>query len=199
MHPERTIQFNLLSLWYPCVVFGSLFLSLTPLMAQTRSGEYDVKAAILEKFTDYVQWPDEKMASQKSCPFVIAVLGRNPFGSSLDRVYKHKKIGDRVLIVRYVKDVQTVKDVDILFITSSERKKIDQILDVTCHYPVLTIGDSEGYAEKGVMINLFLQSNQIHFNINKAAATKSGIKINYRLLNLAIHVFSDWERVCSED
>ena len=77
-------------------------------------------------------------------------------------------------------------DCSILFVSSSERNNLDEILNKVKASPILLIGDTPGYAEKGVGINFYKKGTQIGFKINKKAITKSGLKISSELLKLAI-------------
>ena len=54
--------------------------------------------------------------------------------------------------------------------------------------PVLTVGDSQGFAERGVLINLFEESGYLRFDINMAAVQASPLKFSSRLLRLGRQV-----------
>jgi hypothetical protein len=60
-----------------------------------------------------------------------------------------------------------------------------KILESTEGRPILTVGDSEGYGERGVMINLYVEHGQVRFEINLEAARRSGLVFDFRLLELA--------------
>ena len=50
---------------------------------------------------------------------------------------------------------------------------------------MLTVGDTEGFAEMGGVINFTLVDNHVHFQINLDAAKVQRLKISSRLLRLA--------------
>lgn len=54
--------------------------------------------------------------------------------------------------------------------------------------PVLTVGDLDQFAAKGGMIGLVMQSNRVRFEVNLQSAERAGLKINSKLLSLAIVV-----------
>ena len=58
--------------------------------AASVSKEYQVKAAFLLNFTDFVTWSEDVQKGDKSS-LVIGVLGKNPFGSYLDEITKTAK------------------------------------------------------------------------------------------------------------
>src|SRR5580698_556341 len=62
-------------------------LSVAPVQGQTISREYPLKAAFLYNFANYVEWPSAAFQSSTS-PFIVGVLGPNPFGSMLDELAK---------------------------------------------------------------------------------------------------------------
>src|SRR4026208_1666609 len=61
--------------------------------------EYELKAAILFKFANFVEWPTEVLPHDKS-PFVIGILGDNPFGSDLEAVTRGKMVNDHPIEIR---------------------------------------------------------------------------------------------------
>src|ERR1043166_6616587 len=53
--------------------------------------EYDLKAAFLFNFAQFVEWPPESF-TDNSRPFVIGVLGQDPFGKSLDEIVANERV-----------------------------------------------------------------------------------------------------------
>ena len=66
-----------------------------------------------------------------------------------------------------------------------EEKFIGETLERLQGLPVLTVGDSEQFAQQGGMIGFSLQDNKVRFEINLGAAQQAGLKISSRLLTLA--------------
>ena len=58
-----------------------------------------VKAAYLYNFTKFVKWPDKAFENDEA-PFVIGVLGKDPFGPILDNTVKGKKVAKRPIKTR---------------------------------------------------------------------------------------------------
>jgi hypothetical protein len=50
---------------------------------------------------------------------------------------------------------------------------------------VLTVGDSDGYAARGVIANFYLEENRVRFEINREAAVRARLGISSQLLKLA--------------
>jgi hypothetical protein len=51
-------------------------------------------------------------------------------------------------------------------------------------WPVLTVGDFEGFAGRGGTIGFIRQENRVGFEINEESARKAGLKVNAKLLYL---------------
>ncbi len=81
-----------------------------------------------------------------------------------------------------------LKSCRILYISSSESSRLGEILKNIEGQPVLTIGNTRGYAKRGVDINLFKQDGRLRFEINHDAVLKSGLTLSSELLALGILV-----------
>lgn len=164
----------------------SIFLLLSCCMnAFAEEPEYKVKAEFIERFTRFIDWPADSNVVSSSTPFVICVIGDNPFGNYLQELAKTRKIKNRTIEVQIVTDFQRVKDCDLLFISRSEKDRLHEILAQTEGKPILTIGDTVGYAKDGVLINFYQEETNIRFEVNADAIQKSNLKFNARLLKLA--------------
>jgi hypothetical protein len=49
---------------------------------------------------------------------------------------------------------------------------------------MLTVGDTDGFARQGVMINFYLEQEKVRFEINPRAAAEVGIRPSAKLLQL---------------
>ena len=169
------------------------WLSLVLLMAVTSTrtqesppSEYRVKAAFLLNFAKFVEWPPEAF-TDKASPFIIGVLGQNPFGNDLEQTISGKTVNDRALQIR--EKVQTITEATnchILFISTSEKKRLPEIFDGLRGTRVLTVGEMDGFTKSGGAINFVMEGNKIRFEIREEAAKKAGLKISSKLLSLAL-------------
>jgi hypothetical protein len=166
-----------------CLLLG-IGLVLPP-SVPAQQGEYTIKAVFLEHFTRFIEWPESAGLTAGSSPFRLTVIGENPFNSILERVYAEQSIKDRSVEIRYISTPDEIFDCHLLFISSSVEERLQEILSYTRDRPILTVGDTDGYAEQGVLINFFLAGDNIKFEINEKAVHESGLVMSYRLLNLA--------------
>jgi len=51
--------------------------------------------------------------------------------------------------------------------------------------PILTVGDTTGFAEKGVLINLYQEERLMQFEVNLPAVKRSKLTFSSKLLRLA--------------
>ncbi len=155
--------------------------------ASAASAEYLIKAGFIYNFAQLVQWPSAAF-SQADSPIVIGILGTDPFGTSIDRVVENKKLDGRNLIVkrlRWSKDLKDLTECNILFISSSEKEHVADVINMVKWLPILTIGETPGFAARGGIINLTLEDNKVRFEVNIGAAKQANLNISSRLLALA--------------
>ncbi len=144
--------------------------------------EYEVKAAFIYNFARYVQWPG---GSEQNKPFVIGVIGKDPFGPVLDDVVRGQSVQGRAVVVRRFQKIEHITNCDMLFVSGPESDHLQRIFDALDSAPVLTVGDMDKFAELGGMINLITEDNHIRFEMNVQAIERSGLKAGSQLLKLA--------------
>jgi hypothetical protein len=151
------------------------------LAAQT-APEYDVKAAFLYNFTKFVDWPASAFPDTNSLK--LCLLGEDPFGRSLQAV-AGEQVGSRKLTVTRTDSLAKAGGCQVLFISRSERERLPQILAMVKESPVLTVGDTKGFVDQGVIVNFILEGSKVRFEINTDAADRAGLKVSSKLLQLA--------------
>ncbi|HEX9933563.1 MAG TPA: YfiR family protein [bacterium] len=170
------------SIWAIGFVFASAYAQEDVLVS-----EYEVKAAFLYNFAKFVEWPTSAVRDTTS-PFVIGVLGRDPFGAILDQVIGSKSIKGKRLVIRRFSDWTGLSFCHLLFVSSSERTNLSLILEKLSRSCTLTVAEMEGFTENRGMVQFVMRDNRIHFMINAVAADEAGLKLSSKLLNLAVGV-----------
>src|SRR5689334_4515076 len=89
--------------------------------------EYQIKASYLLNFTRYIDWPSRSFKSTNS-PMVIGILGQNRFGDDLRTLVRGKRVDGHELVVRRIETLEQCRDTQILFISSSEKRRIPDIV-----------------------------------------------------------------------
>lgn len=163
------------------VVF--LFFCLAKVRAAGLS-EYEVKAAFLYNFVQFVEWPG-RVFTAREAPLVIGIFGTDPFGASLERIIRGESVHGRRLAIKRCRRLDEIKSCQVLFISRSENARVEEILANTTGCGVLTVGDSDNFVRKGGMIGFVLADNNVRFQINASAAKREELIISSRLLKLA--------------
>jgi hypothetical protein len=147
--------------------------------AQVSEQEY--KAAFIERFTRFVEWPDKEHSNF----FNIMVIGETPMQSSLNKLFEKQQIKNKAVKLIYADGLIEPFDIDLLFIASTEKRKVREILSLTQKLPILTISDSKGFAQLGVHINMYRNNNYIRYEINEESFKHSNLEISSLLLSTA--------------
>jgi hypothetical protein len=148
------------------------------------SNEYQIKAGFLFNFVKFVEWPGEAFADDGAA-LIIGVIGDDPFGSALDDVVSGKTVNGRRLEVRRLKWGEDLRRCHVLFVSSSERKRVVQLIDDLRGSNVLTVGEMAQFIQQGGIINFVMEANKVRFEINVAMAERARLKISSKLLVLA--------------
>ena len=158
---------------------------LQPLPAQTPAiPEYRVKATFLYQFTQFVEWPRDAFAGQQT-PLVIGVLGDDPFGSFLDDTVRDEKANGHPLAVQRFRRVEDVKNCHVLFVSQSEATHVVDVFTALKGLSTLIVGDDNGFADRGGMIQFVTKENRVNLRINLAAAKAAKLTISSKLLRPA--------------
>jgi len=148
------------------------------------SSEYLIKAGFIFNFANLMQWPINTFSNPDS-PIVIGILGTDTSGGILDEVLAGKKVNGRPFAVKHLKRGMDLKGCNIVFVSTSETAHIDEILHLIKNLPILTIGETPGFANRGGIINFIVVDDKIRFEVNVEAAKVADISISSRLLALA--------------
>ena len=147
-----------------------------------RVPDYQVKAVFLFNFAQFVSWPSREAPD---APFVIGILGDDPFGSYLDETVRGEKVNNRSLSIERFHHGAEPRNCHILFISQSERDRAGQIVSNLRGRSILTVSDIEGFAGLGGMVELFTEKTKIRMRINLDAVKAGNLKISSKLLRVA--------------
>jgi hypothetical protein len=146
--------------------------------------EYRVKAAFLYNFAKFVEWPPQAFKTP-SDPIVIGVLGKDPFGGALVEAVAGKVVGSRAFQVREMADAQQAVRCNILFVSSSERKRLGALFSQIPSTGILTVGESDNFNAEGGIVNFKIEAGTVRLQINVEAARRQQLHLSAKLLSLA--------------
>ena len=163
-----------------------LFSNFSPkaLSLPAESVEYPVKLAFLYNFAKFVEWPPDSYRDP-GAPLEICIVGHDPFSPESERELRTRTVGGHPVGVQTLKQTDTLRVCHMVFIPITEKDQADKILRSLKGSSTLTVGEAEGFAVLGGIINLTVEGNKVHFEVNRLAADRAGLKISSKLLSLA--------------
>jgi hypothetical protein len=169
----------------PVVVLVLFMASIAASAEPGRPSEYELKAAFLFNFIKFTEWPADESAKSDD-PFIIGVVGKDPFGAALDKIIEGETFHNRTIVARrFPRMDEAATNSDVLFISSSEETNLPAILKILDQHTVLTVSEIDNFAQRGGVISLKKENNRIVFEINLEAAKRARLTMNAQLLKLA--------------
>ncbi len=145
--------------------------------------EYEIKAAYIYNFINYIDWPDNAFPASGGT-ITIGIVGQSPFAAALNTL-NGKQVKGRTLALKQVTDIKDLDQCQIVFINSSEKSRLPELLGKLKDSRVLTVSEIDGFAQQGGIINFISEHNKVRFEINPDAAHRLGLNISSELLKLA--------------
>ena len=161
-------------------IFLSLLFACVPVSAQAQVSEYDLKIAFIYNFISFTDWPVEIARYLKLC-----TLADDSFNAALDVALEEKRVKDSLITIRRLRPDEELDKCHVVFISHAERAHLPQLLPELKHHPILTITDSPGWAEKGIMIEMVVEQQRVTFKTNVDPTARFQVKISSKLLRLA--------------
>lgn len=142
----------------------------------------EVRAALVYKFAQFVQWNAEPAASDS--PLVVGLLGDDRIRPALEAALLGKRLHGQSLEVRTFNRPEDVRHCDVLLVDVPESRR-ELALKKLPAQGLLTIGEGPSFARQGGVIALLLDGPRVEFDLNLAAAERAGVTIDAGLLGLA--------------
>lgn len=142
-----------------------------------------VKAAFVARFPEFVEWPPELWEGRDQLE--ICVASPNALHGILGEVTEGTTLAGREVVVRDVEPADDVTTCHVLFVSSPEPDRQQALLDRVGSLPVLTIGDTPGFLDRGGVINLMLVGRRVRFAVDMTAAERARLRVSSQLLRLA--------------
>lgn len=138
---------------------------------------------MLERITGFIQWPSH--ARERGQELVITVLGAASIAPRLSYLYERRRERGVSARVRQIVSRREIGRTDVLFIGTEYAGELEEILAAVLGHATLTVGNTPGFAKRGVAVNLIRDNDRIRFEVNRKALEASGLKASYQLLDLA--------------
>jgi hypothetical protein len=171
---------------------GRLLLALTlvgtPCATESHASEHvdsrDVKAVFLVNFLSFAEWPPAKLGPAGTS-LTVAILGDPSFAALVEHAAVGRTASGRAIAVRAIDSPDDAAGAHLLFIASSQARRLPAVLRAVADGTVLTVGDTDGFAQEGVAINLYTLDNRVRIEVNSTAAARAGVKLSASLMRLA--------------
>lgn len=144
--------------------------------------EYQVKASYLYNFLQFVEWPPKVLAGGT---ILVCVFGEDNFGTAL-RAIAGETVRGLAVAVQHFSEPEGLEACHVVYVSASVRDCEPLVLQRLAGRPVLTIGETAGFTERGGTINLIRVADKIRFEINQQAAEHNRLKISAQLLQLGV-------------
>ena len=167
-----------------CLLIALLLACGVPAASAQTVSEIEVKAAFLFNLTQFVAWPVASLPRNQA-PFVIGILGEDPFGDVLDQTVQGEAVEGRKIVVERYTNLAAIKDCQILFIGRSEERHLDQIWPLLKDKPVLTVADMPQFAKRGGTVNLITEHSKVRIAVNVSNAQANQLIFSSNLLRVA--------------
>ena len=147
--------------------------------------EKTLVAAYIERFTRFIEWGPTSEVNKNNTPFIIGVYQDNSLVEIFENTYINQKIKNKNIKVVLIENMNNLKNINILYLPPGKYSNLDNIILICKKESILSVGFSQGLAEKGVIINLYKDNKNLKFEINEKIADEAGLKISYLLLQKA--------------
>ena len=163
--------------------------------ALVEASEYQLKAAWLKMIARFIEWPKNSDVNDPSKPFIIGIVGNSPLLREVYAFYIHgnQQIKKKPVVIRAVPDRDDIPHCHLLFISRSAKYRLAKIIAAVENLPLLTVSDTEGFADRGVHINFIIRHRNLWFEVNRQAVEKSGLVVSHHLLKVAKRIISNIE------
>ena len=148
--------------------------------------EYQIKAKYVLNIPLFTVMPSQKKSDRY---YTICLIGDTPLGSIL-LSSEGKQIKNLPLAIRKVADSGQLDSCQVLFIATSERYRLQQLLPVAHQLGIMTISDMRDFTRMGGIVSLVSGNNRITYDLNLVAARSAGISFSTQILKLANDVIN---------
>lgn len=151
--------------------------------SEPTAAEYQLKAVFLFNFTQFVEWPASAFPAPDA-PFVIGVLGKDPFGNQLDAVIRGERVENHPLVVERYASAAQIQQCQILFIAGGD-SSLQSVPETVKGRPILTVTDADEKDLPGIMVRLVTRDRHVRLRIDVGAAKADDLTISSKLLRPA--------------
>lgn len=159
---------------------AALLLAL-PVQAQRQAPEPELKAAILVNLLLFVDW--RRPGAQPQDRLNACYLEPGAVARALVQ-FDGKVLKGKPLRVLRVSQAQ-LGGCHLLYLSPVESASLPDLVPAVYSKGVLLAGDTPGYLQRGVMLNLEIEGGRVVFDVNLQAVRQAGLAVSSKVLRLA--------------
>lgn len=139
--------------------------------------EAEIKSGFLYNICKFTRW---SRTDNPNSPIIVSIIGETNPGNEL-YVPPERRIRQRKVIVQKIDSLPESEGSHVLFITGSESERLEAILEYIDGKDILSMGDTKGFAQRGVCINFYTEKGGVRFEINRGAVKKSPVELHAQI------------------
>ena len=149
------------------------------------SREYQLRAVLLLRLTQFTQWPAETFQNESS-PVAVCVLGDNPFSDALNAALAGETAHGRPLISQHHRSIETIKTCHVLYMTGVGPRQAKTLSSALAGRSILTVRDADSVASSYDTVVVFdSEQGRVKLRISAKAAAAARLVLDPRLLRVA--------------
>jgi hypothetical protein len=164
------------------LTLGGASLTAVRLEAQLASAP-ELTAAFLFNFVRFTTWPSDALGERDS--IVVCVTGDDRVAEWLGEITRNQTVTGHPLSIRTTKPGDPVGGCHVVYGARLDERRIQQLLGEASGLPILTVGDSFKFTQRGAVANFFIDNGRMRFAVNPLAADRVQLRISSKLLSLA--------------
>jgi hypothetical protein len=175
-----------------CIQFIICWVAFTPICSHCQSlvgPEYEVKMGFIYNFARFVTWPKEVFNASDD-PLNFCFFSDHPAANVLFKL-NDQAVQNRKLTVRKIETEVIEEECHILFFGTDDETFIRRTLATIRGKHILSIGEVDGFAQMGGVINFFNQNNRLRFEVNRDATKRENLKFSAQLLQAAQRIVKE--------
>lgn len=135
---------------------------------------------MIEKIVRFIDWPTAPAAQ-----FVLCVPTDHPQITALHTYYDNAQILNLPVQIRVLRKGEPLSPCRAVLLLPSENPDMPRLQSLMAKENVLLIAEGAAMAKLGVHIGFFADMNKIRLEVNRKSLEASGLKVSYKLLEVA--------------
>jgi hypothetical protein len=144
-----------------------------------------LKAGFISKFPGFVTWPAPDR-SDRQAPFRFCVFGPSGLTEELEKLLPFTPINGSPPGLRTIEAASDASSCELVFLPARQLGEPSRsVREKVGDRPVLLVSEGADALDHGVHIGLVRVGERLRFDIDRAAFEHSGLRVSFRLLEMA--------------